>query len=71
MLWAEPDLEQAAVWMRRCVEHPGDRRSIGQQGAATIAAAFNEVRAGSAMAARLREIEDLLLTRDAIAAIPS
>ncbi len=36
-VWAEPDVEQAAVWMRRLVDEPSLRAALGQKAAADIA----------------------------------
>jgi glycosyltransferase involved in cell wall biosynthesis len=56
MLWAEPDLEQAARWMRMLYERPAERRRIGEAGAATIRRRYNSPTAQSAMLSRLREL---------------
>jgi glycosyltransferase involved in cell wall biosynthesis len=55
-LWAEPDLEQAARWMRVMFERPTERRRIGLAGATTIRRQYSTTAAQSAMLARLEEL---------------
>lgn len=55
-LWAEPDIIQAARWMRRLWEDPELRLRVGTAGAATVRQRYSRSAAGAAMAARLREI---------------
>ena len=55
-LWAEPDLEQAARWMRILFERPAERRRIGEAGAATIRLKYSSLAAQSTMVTRLKEI---------------
>ncbi len=55
-LWAEPDVEQAARWLRRLAESPGLRRTMGARGAEAVQAVCGPEAVGAAMAARLREI---------------
>ena len=60
-LWSEPDLAQAARWMRRCVEQPLLRQRVGAAGALTIRERFSSAAAGRAMSERLSEISSELL----------
>jgi hypothetical protein len=36
LMWAEPNVAQAARWMRYLYEHPHERIRIGRAGAATV-----------------------------------
>jgi glycosyltransferase involved in cell wall biosynthesis len=55
-LWAEPNLEQAARWMRTLFERPTERQRIGASGAATIRQKYNTGAAQTAMLTRLKEL---------------
>lgn len=54
--WAEPDLEQAAHWMRRLQADPAWGRALGQKGAAYMAEHFSPQKAGARMRQRLAEL---------------
>jgi GT2 family glycosyltransferase len=45
-VWAEPDIEQAAAWMRRLVDEPALRAALGQKAAADIARHHARAREG-------------------------
>jgi glycosyltransferase involved in cell wall biosynthesis len=55
-LWAEPDLEQAARWMRMLFDRPTARRRVGAAGAATIRRKYSTGAAQAAMVTRLEEL---------------
>jgi glycosyltransferase involved in cell wall biosynthesis len=55
-LWAEPDVDQAARWMRVLFEDEAMRTRLGAAGAATIRRQFNAAIAGEKMATRLFEL---------------
>jgi glycosyltransferase involved in cell wall biosynthesis len=55
-LWAEPDIDQAARWMRELFENDSLRTRLGEAGAATIRRQFNSATAGHKMATRLFEL---------------
>jgi glycosyltransferase involved in cell wall biosynthesis len=55
-LWAEPDIDQAARWMRHLYAEPELRRRLGSSGAETIRTRFNSEAAGRRMADRIREL---------------
>ncbi len=57
-MWAEPDINQAARWMRVLFERPTERGRIGSAGAATIRQKYSTVAAQSAMLTRLQELSD-------------
>ncbi len=59
-LWAEPDLEHAARWMRALAADERLRRRIGERGRQTIAASFTEEAVGRIVLARLRTLADEL-----------
>ncbi|HEX5889769.1 MAG TPA: glycosyltransferase [Pyrinomonadaceae bacterium] len=54
--WAEPDLEQAAHWMKRLVAEPERAREIGSRGQQTISSEFSPQAVGRIIQARLQEI---------------
>lgn len=54
--WAEPDLEQAAHWMKRIVASPELARTIGLRGQETINTNFSPQAVGRIIQARLQEI---------------
>ena len=56
MTWADPDVDQAARWMRLLFERPDLRQSFGQAGAETIRSRYSLDVAGSAMRSRIHEI---------------
>jgi glycosyltransferase involved in cell wall biosynthesis len=55
-LWADPDLDQAAYWMRMLLERPAERRRLGQAARRTILTDFSRQRAGQRARARLDQI---------------
>jgi len=54
--WAEPDLDQAAHWMKRLVDEPQLAREIGLRGQQTISSQFSPQAVGKMIGARLQEI---------------
>jgi glycosyltransferase involved in cell wall biosynthesis len=54
--WAEPDLDQAAHWMKRIVAEPELARNIGLKGQETIRSQFSPHAVGKIITARLEEI---------------
>jgi hypothetical protein len=54
--WAEPDLEQAAHWMKRLVAEPEFAKQIGLRGQQTIASQFSPAAVGKIIQARLQQI---------------
>jgi glycosyltransferase involved in cell wall biosynthesis len=54
--WAEPDLDEAAEWMRRLASRPETGRELGRTAAAFMAAEFSARRAGERMRQRLVEL---------------
>ena len=57
-VWAEPDLEQAAHWMRKLVAEPELANQIGLRGQQTISSQFSPAAMGTIIRARLQEIRD-------------
>ena len=57
--WADPDLDQAARWMRHLFDHPGQRARLGAAARKTIVEQFNYQVAGEKMRQRLHEIYQL------------
>ena len=62
-LWAEPDVHQAARWMRVLYGNSGLRERLGAAGSTTIRTKYNLAAAGAAAAARLAEIGSVLRAR--------
>jgi glycosyltransferase involved in cell wall biosynthesis len=58
-LWADPDIDQAARWMRRLYSSPAERRRLGEAAAATIKRDYAASVASGAMITRLQEIAAL------------
>lgn len=54
--WAEPDLDQAAHWMKKLAAEPELARQIGLRGRQTILSEFSPDAAGKIVRARLAEI---------------
>ncbi len=52
-MWAEPDVVQAAKWMRRLASRPEERRRIGIQAGRTIRTSFSSLAVGAAVRNRL------------------
>jgi len=57
--WAEPDLEQAAEWMKRIVLDEALARRIGLAGQQTIDSKFSPAVVGRLIQERLRQIRSL------------
>jgi glycosyltransferase involved in cell wall biosynthesis len=55
-LWAEPNIDQAARWMRLLYENPVQRKRIGSAGAAAVSTHYSSAAAGAAAVARLAQI---------------
>jgi glycosyltransferase involved in cell wall biosynthesis len=56
LIWAEPNIDQAARWMRYLYEHPEARDRIGAAGAQTVRNQFNGETVGNLVANRLVRI---------------
>lgn len=54
--WAEPDIEQAARWMRRIAEEPGLGESIGRSARATVESGYSPEAVGRLIRERLDQI---------------
>lgn len=54
--WAEPDVDQAAAWLRLLADRPDLRREMGERAARRIAATAAPLPVGLAMRRRLEEI---------------
>lgn len=54
--WADPDLDQAARWMRHLFDRPQQRARLGEAARKTIVEGFNKEVAGQKMRHRLTEI---------------
>ena len=63
-LWAEPDVGQAARWMRALAADPQLRHRIGERGRQTIAASFTEEAVGRIAVDRLRTLAEELHLRE-------
>ncbi|PTA85882.1 glycosyl transferase, partial [Kosakonia sp. H7A] len=55
--WAEPDIDQAAMYMRRLVDEPGLAAALGQQAAHDIQQSNAPAVAGRLIRERLRQLE--------------
>jgi len=55
--WAEPDIDQAAIYMRRLVDEPGLAAALGQQAAHDIQQSNAPAVAGRLIRERLRQLE--------------
>jgi glycosyltransferase involved in cell wall biosynthesis len=55
-LWAEPDVSQAARWLRKLAASPELRRTMGVRGAQAVEATCSPAAVGAAMTRRLNEI---------------
>ncbi|NEQ44974.1 MAG: glycosyltransferase [Leptolyngbya sp. SIOISBB] len=55
--WAEPNLEEAAQWMRRLADDPAYARQLGAQAQRTIAAQLSPQAIGQQILQRLRAIQ--------------
>ncbi len=56
-LWADPDVEQAAYYMRRLADDAAFRRRIAEQGKLDIRSRFTRAKAAAMMRQRLRELD--------------
>jgi glycosyltransferase involved in cell wall biosynthesis len=56
LIWAEPNVDQAARWMRYLYDHPEERTRIAAAGAATVRNQFNSQAVGNVIANRLAQI---------------
>ncbi|MFD9888596.1 glycosyltransferase family 4 protein [Amycolatopsis sp. NPDC059027] len=56
-LWAEPDVDQAARWLRWLAESESRRRAMGVRGAEAVAARCSPEAVGATMARRLTELQ--------------
>jgi len=54
--WAEPDIEEAAYWMKRIYQEPELARSIGLRGKETICSEYSPAAIGKLILKRLEEI---------------
>ena len=54
--WAEPDIEQAAYWMRRIYQEPELARSLGLRGQETICSEYSAAAIGTLISKRLEYI---------------
>lgn len=66
-LWADPDIDQAARWMRRLYSNPVERRRVGAAAAATIKRDYGASVASGAMIGRLEEIAALSSEKNPLA----
>lgn len=64
-LWAEPDVTQAARWMRKLHDDPALRRRIGTAAATTMRRRHSRQAVGATIARRLRVIEREIVGRGA------
>ena len=55
--WAQPDLDAAATFMRRVVDHPDEARTIGERARADVAANLSPEAVGAIIAERLRHLQ--------------
>ncbi|HEX8559481.1 MAG TPA: glycosyltransferase [Pyrinomonadaceae bacterium] len=55
-VWAEPDVAEAARWMRRLYAEPGLARAMGERGRETVRAQFSAEAAGRVIARRLEYV---------------
>ena len=51
--WADPDIGEAAAFMRRCHENPKEASALGRRGCARVEDLYNPRRVGAAMLAEL------------------
>ncbi|MBY0074706.1 glycosyltransferase family 4 protein [Priestia aryabhattai] len=56
-VWAEPDIEHAAYYMRKMIENPYWRKKIALKGKETIRKYFSSIKSGELMKARLNELK--------------
>ena len=71
LVWAEPNIGQAARWMRYLYDHPEERARIGAAGAATVRNQFNPGAVANVVANRLVEIRrDAPRSTTATASVP-
>jgi len=65
-LWAEPDVEQAARWLRWLAGSEERRRELGARGAEAVREICSPAAVGAVMAKRLAELELELSTTDEV-----
>ena len=71
LIWAEPNISQAARWMRYLYDHPEERTRIGAAGAATVRNQFNPGAVANIVANRLVQIRrDAPRSTTATASVP-
>jgi glycosyltransferase involved in cell wall biosynthesis len=56
LMWAEPNIDQAARWMRYLYDHPAERTRFGTAGAKTVRNQFSTTAVARLVAKRLAEI---------------
>ncbi len=62
--WADPDIQQAAVWMRRLVDEPGLAAEMGSRGREHVERVLSGRAAAERIAARSAEIESTRQLQD-------
>jgi len=67
--WAEPDLDEAAHFMREVSERPADSRTRAERGRADVLQRHNLQTSGAAIAARLERIRGQMRERIAVPSI--
>jgi glycosyltransferase involved in cell wall biosynthesis len=65
-LWADPDLDQAAFWMKQLAEDPALGKRIGMLAQETIRNEFSPAAVGNLIRKRLHYLKPTILTRQAI-----
>jgi glycosyltransferase involved in cell wall biosynthesis len=70
LMWAEPNIDQAARWMRYLYDHPEERSRIGAAGAATVRNQFNPGAVANVVANRLVEIRRDAPRSTTVASVP-
>lgn len=55
-LWAEPDYDQAAAWLRWVYDHPADAQALGERARQDLRRLLSFESAGARMASRLQEL---------------
>jgi glycosyltransferase involved in cell wall biosynthesis len=55
-LWAEPNIGEAAQWMRYLWQHPAIRTRLGQRAAATIRARYSTTAVGTLLRAHVERL---------------
>jgi len=65
-VWADPDIDHAAGWMRQVYDNPAYAKDIGLRAARDIAGTHGSCEIGRRIKNRLEEIRDLRFGRDGI-----